>query len=189
MLHNGFQIVFTRFVFACTLLMMFTGCLDKVRKPKPETEHEAITTLGLVFSTAVEVVDTVWFDDPDGVGGLPPQRWDSIQLQTNKAYNVQVLLLNKTKTPAQDIAPIILNQGFAHEFFFLPQGMDVQIEKTDRDGLGFPLGFLSKWTSGNNNQPGTMRVKLMHKPSVKGPNDSPNLGHSDVDVVFQTSIK
>jgi hypothetical protein len=188
MLQNRFQFIFTQLVFTCTLVFIITAC-DKVKKPKPETEHEAITTLGLVFSAAGEVVDTVWFDDSDGVGGLPPQRWDSIHLQTNKEYNVQVLLWNKTKTPTQDIAPIITNQGFAHEFFFLPQGLDLQIEKTDRDGLGFPLGFFSKWTSSNNNQTGTVRVKLMHKPSVKGPNDSPNLGHSDVDVVFQTYIK
>ncbi len=166
----------------------FCSC-DKTKNPKAESEHDAITTVSLIFSQNNVVLDTFQFDDPDGVGGLPPRQLDTLFLERNQSYQVRVLFANKTKTPAVDVTPTIVQQGFAHEVYYLPNNLAIDIEKTDRDGLGFPLGLSSIWRTGTNTASGAVRVKLMHKPSVKGSNDSPNLGHSDVDVDFQTILQ
>jgi len=187
MLQNNFRLFFL-FVVGSLSGFYLSSC-DKTKNPKAETEHEAITTLSLVFSQGGVVLDTFKFDDPDGVGGLPPQQSDTIRLQQNQSYDVRVSFTNKTKTPPVDVTPTIVRQGFAHEVYYLPNSLSIEIEKTDLDGLGLPLGLVSIWRTGAASGTGAVRVKLMHKPSVKGANDSPNLGHSDVDVFFQTILQ
>jgi len=187
MLQNILRFFFL--VFSGLFSGLFLGSCDKTKNPKAETEHEAITTLSLVFSQGGVVLDTFKFDDPDGAGGLPPQQSDTIRLQRNQTYDVQAFFVNKTKTPAVDVTPAIVRQGFAHEVYYLPNNLAIEIQKTDRDGLGLPLGLVSIWRTGAASGSGAVRVKLMHKPSVKGANDSPNLGHSDVDVFFQTILQ
>lgn len=167
--------------------ILVTGC-KKASSPKDEHEHEAITTVLLHFSQQGQVISTFMFDDPDGIGGQAPTI-DTIFLQTNQTYDVRIQLLNKTKNPVNDLTATIIAQGTAHEWFFLPTIPFLNIIKTDVDQLGLPLGFQSVWQTTSAETTAGVRVKLMHKPFVKGSNDSPNRGHADADVLFPVYVQ
>ncbi len=168
-------------------LTFFLVSCDKADSPNNEQEHEAITSLALVFTNA-NFNDTIWFDDPDGDGGNPPILLDTIVLSDSTSYQVSLRLFNKTKTPVQEITEVIRNQGGSHEFYFLPNQLNIQISKVDRDENGFPLGFSSLWQTFQPDS-GSVRIRLMHKPLIKGPKDGPEKGHSDIDVNFQVKIE
>jgi hypothetical protein len=174
-------------VFVGLFITGISAC-KKVENPNDEAEHETITTLSLIFKFNEAVVESFVFDDPDGSGGNPPVTIDSIKLEANKKYDVSVLLTNKTKNPPSDVTPAIIRLATSHEMFYLPEGVNITINRLDTDRLGFPLGLESTWESNQPDQEGQIRIKLMHKPIVKGPNDSPNLGHSDIDVTMPLVI-
>jgi hypothetical protein len=83
---------------------------------------------------------------------------------------------------------MILSQGAAHEFYFIPNGINAVIQKTDKDKNGYPIGFQSNWQFSRAGT-GSILLKLMHKTALKGPNDGPNVGHSDIQISLPTIIK
>ena len=70
----------------------------------------------------------------------------------------------------------------------IPSGVSVTIQKTDKDKNGYPIGFLSTWQTSNAGT-GSILFKLMHKTALKGPNDGPNVGHSDIQLNLPIIIK
>jgi hypothetical protein len=175
------KVVFPFLAIAC-----LAAC-KKTSSPNNETEHEAITTITLNFKQGSTTVYTYVFDDPDGDGGNAPTRKDVIALAANQTYMVDITLLNKTKTPVSDVTPKIIQQATSHEFYYLPASLNLTVQKTDVDANGFPLGYNSRWSTTSAGT-GTLRLKLMHKPIIKGPNDNPDKGHTDIDIVFDARI-
>lgn len=174
--------------FLLVLAVATTSC-KKTGNPNVEADHAAITTLTLSFSQNGTVVSTATFDDPDGFGGNAPVRFDSLRLAANSTYNMTVTLQNKTSGTVTDMTEEIRRAGNQHEFFFIPtNGLTFSATKLDRDINGFPLGFNNSVTTGAVSN-GNMLVKLMHKPLLKGPNDAPTVGHSDIEVNFRTFIQ
>lgn len=170
------------------LMVLSTSC-KKTNNPNVEADHAAITTLTLSFSQNGTVVSTATFNDPDGFGGNAPVRFDSVRLAANNTYNMTVTLQNRTSGTTMDMTDEIRRAGNQHEFFFLPTaGTNFTAVKLDRDANGFPLGFNNTVTTGAASN-GFVLVKLMHKPLLKGPNDPPTLGHSDIEVNFRTFIQ
>jgi len=176
-------------IFIGTLfLFCLIGCSKSVDKPNDENEHESINKIELLFSESGSATKTFAIEDADGDGGKPPSRIDTILVQPNKLYTVAVKLYNITNGVAKDVSSIIQTQGAAHEFYFIPSGINVVIQKTDKDKNGYPIGFQSNWqfsTAGT----GSILLKLMHKTALKGPNDGPNVGHSDIQISLPTIIK
>ena len=176
-------------IFIGTLfLFCLIGCSKSVDKPNDENEHESINKIELLFSESGGATKTFTIEDADGDGGKPPSRIDTILVQPNKLYTVAVKLYNITNGVAKDVSSIIQTQGASHEFYFIPSGINVVIQKTDKDKNGYPIGFQSNWqfsTAGS----GSILIKLMHKTALKGPNDGPNVGHSDIQISLPTIIK
>lgn len=170
----------------CTALL--PACKD-TENANNENEHEAITTVELLYSKNGAAADTFYYDDPDGDGGNPPLQMDSIILDTQTTYTLNIRLLNKTKNPVSDVTPTVVAQGTAHEMFILPADVPITVNRTDKDASGFNLGLNSIWITGHTAATGTVRFKLMHKPVIKGPNDSPDKGHSDVDITLPVKLK
>lgn len=177
-----------RILFGIFFAISMTGCSKNVEKPNDENEHESINRIELVFSESGGSSKTFMLEDPDGDGGNPPSRIDTITAQANKQYTVVVKLYNITNGAAKDVSSTIQAQGASHEFYFIPTGITVAIQKTDKDKNGYPIGFQSNWqfsTAGT----GSILLKLMHKTALKGPNDGPNVGHSDIQISLPTIIK
>ena len=170
-----------------TLITLVFSC-KKASVAKNETEHEAINRVELIFKQGSTVVATAIAEDPDGDGGNPPSRIDQINLQVNKTYDVEVKFINIINGVTKDITPTIKQQGREHEVFFVLSGLNLPIQKTDVDGNGFPIGLKSIWVTGSTAANGSVLLKLMHKPLIKGANDSPSKGHSDIAINFQLNL-
>jgi hypothetical protein len=169
------------------LFASFSSC-KKASLAKNESEHLAINRAELVFKHGGVVAATIVAEDADGDGGNPPSRIDAINLQPNKTYDVEVKFINIVNGVIRDITPTIQQQSKEHEVFFVLTGLNFPIQRTDSDGNGFPLGLKSQWVTGNSAVNGSVLLKLMHKPLIKGANDSSTKGHSDIAISFQLNI-
>jgi hypothetical protein len=168
------------------LAVLSTSC-KKASNPNDENEHEAINKVELAFSRQGAAAATFVMEDPDGDGGNPPSRIDTIRLSAGLTYTLDVRIKNIVSGQEKDLTPMIAAQGKAHELYFIPSGVGVTVVKNDRDASGYPVGLNSTWTVAG---PGTgsILLKLMHKTGIKGPNDAPTVGHSDLQVVIPCRI-
>jgi hypothetical protein len=96
---------------------MLSGCKKNAGE---ENEAEVITTMQLTFvPQGSGATVTYKFDDPDGPGGSAATK-DQIVLAANKIYNVTLQLLNKTKTPVEDVTLEVAAEPQAHRFTIKP---------------------------------------------------------------------
>lgn len=170
-----------RFSLALLFIIGLIGCTKNVAKPNDENEHQAINRVELLFAEPNGAVNNFIIEDADGDGGNPPSRIDTILLKTKKRYNVSVKLFNISNNIKKDVSATVQAQSYSHEFFFIPTGISISIQKTDKDKNGYPVGFESNWESSTTGK-GSIQFKLMHKTALKGPNDGPNVGHSDIQI-------
>lgn len=179
-----------RYTYGILLLLgVSAGILSckKASNPNDENEHEAINKVELSFSRPGAAVATFVMEDPDGDGGNPPSRIDTIRLAANQTYTLEVRIKNIVAGKETDLTPSIIAQGKAHELYFLPTGLNLTVTKTDRDAAGYPIGVQSTWAVGAAAS-GNVMVKLMHKSGIKGPNDAPTVGHTDLQVVVPARV-
>jgi hypothetical protein len=169
------------------LALLFVSC-KKPSDANDENEHEAINKVVLTFSRSGAANLIFLAEDPDGDGGQPPSRIDTLRLTAGQTYGVDIRFINIVNGIEKDITPSIVAQGRSHEVFFLPTGAQLTITKNDRDLSGFPIGISSTWQTGPAAL-GIVLVKLMHKTGIKGPNDSPNLGHSDLQLSMPVRLQ
>jgi hypothetical protein len=172
----------------CIVAMAASLSCKKTGTPQDEAEHEAINGIDLVFKVGGSTVATITAEDPDGDGGNPPTRIDRITLQPGQTYTTEVVLRNIINGTSKVVTSSVTSQAVHHEFFYLPSGVAVNITKTDKDSNGYPLGINATWTTTTSGS-GTLLFKLMHKPRIKGPNDDPSKGHSDVSISFPMTIQ
>lgn len=169
-------------------MMLMVGCSKDVSNPNDENEHEAINKIELVFAETGGANTSFIMEDPDGDGGNPPSRIDTIKLNSNKQYNLTVKVYNIASGVIKEVSSTILAQATSHEFYFIPSGVSVTVQKTDKDKSGYPIGFLSSWQTAGAGT-GSILFKLMHKTALKGPNDGHNVGHSDIQLNLPIIIK
>lgn len=175
-------------------ILAISGCKkddDLVETPPPvQNEGEVITTMRLIATDSATntVAGTFTFRDPDGSGGTGPDIFDTIRLAANKTYNVQLVLLNETVTPADSISNEVLAEANDHMFFFHYTGAAITQSYLDQDTNTPPLGIglHTKWKTGAAST-GTSQVILKHQPGVKDGTETP--GETDIDITFQTVIQ
>jgi hypothetical protein len=164
---------------------------------EPADDNELITTVKLVF--------TPLDDEDDDEGGVPlvfywkdyegdgvVDRLDPIVLNDNTQYDLQVQLLDETKSPKVDISKAILEEADVHLFVYkiLPASL-LKVSIKDRDSKGLAIGLRADARTGPRGD-GKIRVILKHQPPVNGQsvkNGQEEPGSSDVDVEFKLSIK
>jgi len=171
-----------------TFMILLAGCSKNVSNPNDENEHEAINKIELVFAETGGATKSFVIEDPDGDGGNPPSRIDTIKINSNKQYNVTVKVYNIASGVIKEVTYTILDEATAHELYFIPTGVSVTVQKTDKDKNGNPIGLLSTWQTSSAGT-GSILFKLMHKPALKGPNDGPNVGHTDIQLNLPIVIK
>ena len=176
------------------LSLVVVSCKKDDAKPTDahdQNDSELITTLELKFSgkgvLGNDTTFVVMFNDTDGDGGNIPTQFDTIHLLKNSTYNVELTLLDKSKTPADTISNEVLEEANDHLLFYSsnPIGL-VNVAITDKDGNGKNLGLKSTWATSNVGS-GKMRVKLMHQPGVK--DGTSEIGDTDVEIDFQVNVK
>lgn len=149
---------------------------------------ELITSIELQFrdSSNTSTLITAKYRDPDGPGGNSAIQFDSIKLQANKTYLVDILLFDETKNPVDTISEEIYNERDEHQFFFQHSNA-ISSTYLDVDSKGLPLGLKSKWKTTNATQ-GNSKVILKHQPDGTK-NGSVNIGETDVEVTFKNIIQ
>jgi hypothetical protein len=173
---------------ALALLISMGVACKKPSNANDENEHEAINKVVLTFSRSGAANLVFMAEDPDGDGGLPPSRIDTIRLATGQTYSTEIRFINIVNGVEKDLTPTIVAQGRSHEVFYIPAALQLTVTKTDRDLSGFPIGVSSTWQTGPA-AIGSVLVKLMHKTGIKGPSDSPNVGHSDLQLSMPLRIQ
>ena len=173
----------------CIALSVSAISCKKASMANNESEHQAINRIEMLFKQGGTTVSTIVAEDPDGDGGNPPSRIDNINLDINKIYEVEVKFFNISNGVTKVLSSTILQQAKQHEVYFIISGLTLPVEKKDKDDNGFPIGLISQWKTGNAVGKGTVLLKLMHKPLVKGANDDPNKGHSDIAINYTLNVK
>ena len=173
-----------------TVSTIFSGCKkddDDVKSPNIPNESELITTVKLIFnpnnpSVAYEFV----YRDIDGIGGNVPTI-DTILLATNSTYNVQLLLLDETKSPVDTISNEVMDEANDHLFIYTPSSSAFGISISDSDSNTPPLqlGLLTNWTTFNSYN-GSVQIVLKHQPGIK--NGDPSLGESDIEITMPVRV-
>jgi hypothetical protein len=172
------------------IALVFSAC-DK-EDVVENNDNEVITTMELHFmeqGTSNSLIYT--FNDADGPGGANPTI-DVIRLAPNKVYNVEVVLLDRTKNPVDTITAEVEEEADDHRFYYEPStGANITVTNLDNDNNGLPVGINSRWTTtGAAN--GQITVTLRHYESGgKAQNDPVNSTKSSTDAVavFTTSVQ
>ena len=156
---------------------------------KPTNDEELITTLKLKFFHAADSssAGVFVFRDVDGEGGMSPQMWDTIRLNSGKAYFMELELLNESNAAdVEDITAEIREEAAEHLFCFGNSVPGFSMIYADSDGT-HPIGIKTNWnaqTAGT----GNVTVTLKHQPDgTKNGNCAP--GDTDIEVVFPTIIQ
>ena len=185
----------TKVMFATAVIASaIVGCKkDKEEVPTPAppvNEEEVITTMKLIFTDSANTSNTVsaTFKDPDGDGGSGATIFDTIMLQANKTYLVDILLLNETASPVDTISNEVAEEANDHHFFFHHTGVNIVTTYLDQDTNTppLPVGLATKWKTGAVAN-GSSQVILKHQPGVKDGTETP--GETDIEVTFATKIQ
>lgn len=187
------------YVFATLILFnpLFTSCKndeDDVPSPMNPNENELITSIKCVIKESgnSSKIITAMFKDLDGEGGKPPTL-DTIKLYSGKTYNVELWLLDETKTPVDTISYEIKEEGEGHQFFFSASaGAELTFTYSDMDKNGVPIGLISTWTTGAATTSKNEKIRIILKHQGESKPDSGfgniNLGSTDIDVNFPVLI-
>jgi hypothetical protein len=175
-----------------TFTVIFSSCSkdDDTTQPLPVEPVELITTIHLlVTDSATSVTDTVTFRDTDGPGGNVPFS-DSLFLEPNRVYNIEIVLLDESKTPADTISNEVMEEGDTHLFVFQPSPATgfIQVNITDVDDNNQPLGLHARLASGNASS-GNFRVSLRHYLSAADKAQGTSGYETDIDVTFESFIQ
>ncbi len=170
------------------VLVGFQACeTDPKPYMPPANEGELITTLIIETTDSASGQKQVFkFKDADGEGGNAPSQFDSIELEQNKTYSVNLILLDESKTSVDTISNEVLNEGEDHLFKFTVSNINLGIRLDDLDKNGLPIGLKSIWSAGSSGD-GKLKVVLKHQPGIK--NGDPALGETDIEIEFNCRIK
>lgn len=181
----------TRFYFIAALVMAFAIVSCKKETPE-ENDNEVITTVE-VHVTEQGTSNTLVFkwEDLDGIGGNNPVI-EKILLNADKKYDVELVLLDKTKSPVENITEEVEEENEDHRFYFTPSsGLALVVDGLDLDDSGVPLGIHSQWSAGAAGS-GSIQVLLRHYPNGgKEASDPATSGKSstDADASFPVEIR
>ena len=179
------------------MLMMLVGSLmssckkdnNDVTKPADINESELITTVQFKISSTDSpfVTYTFQYRDVDGIGGNAPEI-DTIKLEKNKMYYVEVLLLDESKNPIDTISNEVKAESKDHLLVYEPSDTSVTITINDFDtnNPALPLGLISSWSTSSSSQL-NLKLSLKHQPGIK--NGDPTRGETDVEVILPVSIE
>ena len=141
--------------------------------PQPATDNELITTviysLTAPAGSPAPAVSITW-EDRDGEGGAAPivsgGTAGHLTLQRNTLYTGSILLLDRTKTPADTISNEVAREADKHLFVYeaTPAGL-LTVARTDRDANYLEVGLKTTVTAPAAG-PGTLKITLRHQPPL-----------------------
>lgn len=217
---TSFQnVLFTVIAFCSTICMDGCNKSASITTPAPPG-NEFLTTVKLVYVNSSNASDSghaIWRQlDPNGAA-LPDTSLAFLNLKANSTYNVNVVLLDETKSPPDIVSDEVKVRENYHLFFFQPtptSASNLVISNTTpyiptSDGTvtnatGPYLNLAVNRTDLDTNTPplqigltdnfvtgaasnGWLRVVLRHQPNAKNGTYDP--GSTDLDMNYKITIK
>jgi hypothetical protein len=196
-------IIKTTIIIAFISLTLLGSCKksEDAKVPIDNTPQEQITTVLLRGYNKNNPADSNYFiavkwEDLDGNGGNAPII-DSLLLDTGITYSMNLVLLDKTKTPVDTISNEVLERGSIHQLFYTPSSSllaKVIVERLDKDNNSpaLPIGLQTQWnilTIPSYTLPvlGTVNLVLSHYDGI--PKTALPSPESDIDVTFPVRLK
>ncbi|MEP3210815.1 MAG: type 1 periplasmic binding fold superfamily protein [Maribacter sp.] len=170
---------------------LFMGCSEDDNGPEPINEEEVITTIQVTLNPdSGGTVITLSSQDLDGDGPDAPVVEVSGNMVAGTTYTGNILLLNETETPPENITAEVEEEDDEHQFFYtVGAGLDLTTEYVNFDGDGNPLGTQIRVTAGAPST-GTLTFTLRHEP--KKPNDGTLTdagGETDIAQIFTITVE
>ena len=190
------------------LLTFFATSCDDDDVPTAENEEETITNVTLTFTPegGGAPVEATWVD-ADGEAGSELPKLDTITLAANTTYILNIDFINAidpgdpesvTEEIEEEAQAHMLFFGWTNNLFSDPTGdgnigagnrNDPVNYEGDPDGVGFPLGLETSWTTGAASS-GTFRVLLAHQPDGQKTDTSDStIGTPDVDITWDVTVQ
>ena len=129
----------------------------------PVNEEEVITTVTTTLVGGGQTI-TLTSRDLDGDGPNAPTITVSGNLTANTTYAGEVLFLNETVSPADNITVEVEEEGVDHQVFYQLAATLGTFTYTDLDLNGKPIGLAFTLTTGNAGT-GNLTVTLRHLPN------------------------
>ncbi|MES2779787.1 MAG: hypothetical protein V4651_07790 [Bacteroidota bacterium] len=188
---------------AIASFVMLSSCKKSQDATNPiiNTPQEQITTVILSGYNHDKPSDSSYFikikwEDLDGNGGNAPSI-DSLILDTGSTYDMQLLLLDKTKTPYDTISNEVVERGNIHQLFYTPSSTlmgKVFIERLDMDqnSPALPVGLNTQWKilalpSYSVPVIGSLNIVLSHYDGI--PKTAAPSPESDIDITLPVRLK
>jgi hypothetical protein len=173
---------------------------ETIVTPDPINEEEVITTVTIIYTPVTGTAVTLQSRDLDGDGPNPPIVTVSGTFALNTTYNGDIVVLNETVTPAENISTAILAEAVDHQFFYQKTGSlpmftytPIAESQGNFDTNGKPLGIKTKFIT-TTAATGTLKVTLRHEGNKSAANvangDITNAtGATDFEVIFPISVQ
>lgn len=169
---------------------LFVACKKDQADPTPDEDNEQITTVTYTLTPATGgPATTITWEDLDGEGGNPAVISPAtLNLVPNTVYTGSITILDKTKTPIEDVTEEINEKKDEHLFVYTPSpaASFLTITRTDKDSKGYDVGLKTTVATGAA-ATGTLQIVLRHQPGVKNGTATP--GTTDVDVTFPVQLR
>ncbi len=179
MLHNTMK-------FGVLLALFLAIGASACKKNDDSTEQEVITTVIVhLIATDGSFNQKFEWSDLDGPGGDDPTV-QNILLSTGKTYSCSLEVLDRSKTPEDDITAEIKAENTNHLLVYTPDGVNINVVSTDTDDNGKDFRLETKWVAGALSV-GTITITLKHEPDKTAAN--PDItGETDFEVSFPVRI-
>lgn len=188
----------TKLILFVSILSTLASCSkdDKdVASPVNPNETELVTTVKLIIAPTANPSAEMYtsYRDLDGDGGSAPII-DTIRLDANTGYRVQVLVLDETKSPVDTTSKEIEEERDVHQFFYSKIGTyDLTTTYLDFDDNNVPLGMNIEVITGSafTAKTNKFQVVLKHQPGLKPTtgNGDESVGETDLEIYFPILIK
>jgi hypothetical protein len=178
------------------------GCQkEDPKKPSSNTPQEQITTVILKGYNHDDPSDSlhqfmIKWEDLDGDGGNPPSI-DSLILDTGFEYHINLIIIDKTKTPFDTVSKEIEDLKNIHQFFYTPSKeledkMVVKIDEFDSNNPPLPFGMevnlhITADTLYNLPVIGKLNIVLSHYDGI--PKTAKPSPESDIDINIPIRLK
>ena len=158
--------------------------------PDPVNEEEVITTMTVTMMPEGGGTNVVLVTrDLDGDGPNPPVITVSGPMAAGVTYMGNIVLLNETEDPAENITEEVEEEDDEHQFFYtIAGGLDVTTTYRNFDGDGNPLGTEFTAVAGDISA-GTMTFTLRHEPMKPNNGLVDAGGETDISATFSVEVE
>jgi hypothetical protein len=147
---------------------LLVGCGESSTGPVPA--ELTVTRITLALSAPFSGPQTVFIDDPDGMGPLGASaQVGSLVLQRNVPYTGTVTFENRSVTPTTNVTDQVQREASRHRVFFTVTGSGVTVEPSDVDPQGFTLGLRVRANVLATPTPGVIGVLLCRYGATEKP--------------------